>query len=783
MTGWLTSISVALSSPHLGTTVLLGRFAFAFAATMPFVLLCLVLAFRSDRRRLLQTVAVPGILWAFFVIASFTPWIVASAEPGRERPNFIYGFLHPPFGVYLLGCFLYALLILWREIRRLSGLRKLQLQYLFVGALIAGSGIIVTNLIIPLVWRTSRYSVVGPYFTLVFLSFSAHAIVRHRLMDIRVVVRQGVVYGSAIAITAMIFLGLSVTTQQLAGYTSETIPLTAAVVIAIFVALFFQPTKERIQRSLNRYVYRQSYDYHRTLREGSRRLSTLLDLHSLLSHLIDVIDLALNPEVIAVYLADARGFQLTVYRTATTPPVPALARDAPLVTTLTLRKRPLVVDRTLDRSEQTAEAHQLLSLTAEIALPLLDDGKLAGIVVLGPKRAGDAYFADDIELIATLASQASIAIKNAQLYREVLVATEYIENIVRAMESAVVAVTSDGVVTLFNSAAERLTGIAVQKVKGAHLLGLPPTIATALQATLKTGHYETQVETAIRGTEGSLTPVVYSTSPLRDRAGVVLGAVAVFSDLTRVKELEADKRRTERLASIGAFAARIAHEIKNPLVAIKTFAELLPERFTEEDFRLDFSKVVISEIDRIDDLVGRLRGFATPETRHLAPVMLHEPISETLALLRGQLEQSRISVTAHYEPELPMILGDAAQLKQLLLNLLLNAIDAMPDGGTLALALKQRDTIDTSLVVLEITDSGAGIPAHLLQTVFDPFVTTKPQGSGLGLSICKGIADAHRATIRIDNNTRAPGTTAVVEFPALSAPSTVPSLSEGVANG
>src|SRR5262249_41996659 len=147
-------------------------------------------------------------------------------------------------------------------------------------------------------------------------------------------------------------------------------------------------------------------------------------------------------------------------------------------------------------------------------------------------------------------------------------------------------------------------------------------------------------------------PVMCSTSLLRDANGATLGAVAVNSDLTGIKRLEEEKRQVERLASIGALASGIAHEIKNPLVAIRTFAELLPERFSDDDFRNNFSQIALKEIERIDDLVGRLRGLANARQSHTA-LDIRGPLMETLALLQAQLEQSRISVALDLEADLP----------------------------------------------------------------------------------------------------------------------------------
>lgn len=261
-------------------------------------------------------------------------------------------------------------------------------------------------------------------------------------------------------------------------------------------------------------------------------------------------------------------------------------------------------------------------------------------------------------------------------------------------------------------------------------------------------------------------PLVCSTATLKNRDGSTHGALIVFSDLTRLKELEREKRRAQRLASFGAFASGVAHEIKNPLVAIRTFAELLPERFTDADFREDFSKVVIREIARIDDLVGRLRGIAAKAPQQVGTIDIREPIVDTIALLRAQLEQTRTAIHCEFQDSAPFVAVEEPQLKQLFLNLFLNAIEAMAPGGELTILLTRKELQSTAWIVAEVSDTGSGIPESVKTNIFEPFFTTKPRGSGLGLAICRGIADAHRGTIRAENNVNRPGTTIIVELPA-----------------
>lgn len=775
LVGWILSISLGLSSEDVRQTIVLGRLGFAFASAIPFTLLWMFEAFSDPLVTFSKrSVFISGIFCALFMFFSFSPWIVAGVKVGTPRSNFIYGPIHPFFGVYFLLGFGLALYTLWKKILDASGIKKLQLRYLLLGVLLGGAGGMTTNLIIPLVWKTSRFSILGPYFTLLLVSFSAHAIIRYRLMDIRVFIKKSIVYVCAIGIAALVFMGFAAFLNAITGYQQESIPLGAAVAIAVMVAIFFQPFKGWIQNLFNQYLYRRTYDYQRTVREASRRLSTILELEPLLGSLVEGIERTLKVEMVAVYLRarPQREFTPKVFHRANeweeSSAVPPLASSSPLAAFLEREKRTLIRDEVredLPDPRLAAAIGELEALGGELAFPVFQDQTVSGIVIVGPKLSGDPYFTEDIDLLSTLVSQAGIAIKNAQLYGEIVLANEFIQNILANMESGVIAIDAEGKVTLFNPAAERMIGQGSEPLRVGSSAALPPAIAQTLAATLEDGSPRLHIESIIPDPSGRLAPVVLNTSPLTDDDGQVLGAVVVFSDLTKLKELEGEKRRSERLAAWSALAAGIAHEIKNPLVAIKTFAELLPERYTDVDFRENFSNVAIKEIERIDALVGRLRGLGAPSVQTFHLLDLRQPIDETLALLAGQLEQKRISVTKEYDEGLPPVSADPAQLKQLFLNLFMNSFDAMEPGGRLNIRLTTRSGYGQDTVHVEVGDTGKGIPEEMIEKVFNPFVSTKHKGLGLGLAICRGIADSHRATIRAENNRDRRGATLIVEFP------------------
>jgi signal transduction histidine kinase len=752
-----------------------ARLAFASASLIPITFLWFAHVFpttqsNASHRFLIGLSAVAALSF----LVSFTPLMVRGTALINQTLQVNYGPLHLPFGIYLVCCFGASLLILLRKLGRLTGLANLQVRYLFVAVLVAALGATVTNLLIPLVFDSSKFSPYGPLFGMPMIAIIAHAIIRHRLLDIRLVIRDGVVYVGAIVVTASAFFGLAEALHHVTGFERTEIPMFEAVVLAITVSIFFGPFKDRLQAALNRYVYRRSYDYQRTVRETSLRLSTMLDLQSLLGYLVDTLHRTFNVELVQIYLRDdaMRAFATRrihsphSWHRETLPR--RVAYDSPLATFLSSRKQTLLRDDATDdqmRPHVSDAVKELQALGGEIVFPLFEEEILTGFIVVGAKRSGDPYFSSDIDLLLTLANQAAVAMKNAHLYSQVVVANEYVDNILSTMESGVIAVDAIGNISLFNAAAHRLTGMVFTPAAALSYGDLPTPLAAPLRDTLVQGRSHSQLDAVLQGLDGQAIPLVYSTAKLQDKDGRTHGALIVFSDLSRLKELEREKQRAERLASFGALAAGVAHEIKNPLVAIRTFAELLPERFGDVDFREDFSKVVIKEISRIDDLVARLRGIAATAPQQVGAVDLREPINDTLTLLRGQLEQTRTSVVREFQDPAPYVTIEESQLKQLFLNLLLNAIEAMGTDGVITVRIHRKHSQGQAWIVVEVADTGPGISEEVAANIFDPFFTTKARGSGLGLTICRGITDAHRGTIRAERHTEGPGTTIVVDLP------------------
>jgi PAS domain S-box-containing protein len=770
---WATGVALRriVTDPNVGLLVL--RSTFAAGTLTPVTFFHFVRVFprpAATSPRFGEVLTVAGL---FISGLAFSPWMVADVQAGARGLEPVYGPLHPLFAIFLLVTFTWGFVQLVRKRHRLSGLMRAQLNYVFVGTSFATAGAIITNVVVPLVVGPTQITRYGPYFTLVLVGSCAHSIVRHRLMDVRVFISRSAAYVVGWIIAAGVVVGGGVFLDTMFPERNPTLTPVGSAILGLAVSVLFIAFMPRLRRLADRYLYRPAYDAAQLAREGSRVMGTLADPARVATAMGQLIDGALHLESLAIVVQARPGEPLApVFRQQVDVALAwpeGLAATAPLVVELRRTASALVGDDLATRSssaEVSAVLADLQAWNAQVAVPVRD-GELVAAILCGAKLSGDPFFQEDLSLLETLASELAIGLKNAQLYREIVAIKEYNERILTHMDSGVVAIREDGVVTTFNAAAERILGLPAGHVLGRPLDVLDPAIRGLLRGSL-VERSETQTEVAVTHPEGRVLPLVVLTSALHDPRGDVSGAIAVLNDHSRLKALEEDKRRAERLSGLGALATGIAHEIRNPLVAIKTFAELLPERADDQEFRSTFAKVAVKEIHRIEQLIGRLRALAVPSAFALRPIDLKVPLGETIDLLRGEADRRRVRFLVEIERDLPPVLAEPDQLKQLFLNLFLNGLEAMTAGGTLTVTVRaDRERADRGLVTVRVTDTGPGIPREDLGRVFEPFFTTKSKGTGLGLAISRSIADAHRAALWAETGPAGIGTTFVIQFPAL----------------
>ncbi|HZP43097.1 MAG TPA: ATP-binding protein [Candidatus Binatia bacterium] len=216
----------------------------------------------------------------------------------------------------------------------------------------------------------------------------------------------------------------------------------------------------------------------------------------------------------------------------------------------------------------------------------------------------------------------------------------------------------------------------------------------------------------------------------------------VAEDLVDSRELLA---RADRLAALGTLAASIAHEIRNPLVSVRTFIQLLPERLADEEFRTTFRALALGEVERITSLITDLLAFTRPAPAQLEPADLNELVGQIVRLLDAEARRSDVELATETDPALPLVAVDDAQVKQVLMNVILNAIQACPAHGHVTVATRR----DRTSCVVTVADSGPGIPPEQCERVFEPFYSTKEAGSGLGLFVARQIVTEHGGEITI----------------------------------
>ncbi len=761
---WVLGVGGLQSGTHLDGW---ARFTFASASLIPASFLVFMRAYPTPgawpTRPFLKGTIVIGGLIAFLSLA--TPLMVYDTILTSEGLTRKTGALYPIFSIYFLATWIAAIAVFVSKWRNSRGAPRAQLEYLGVGIILSGAGGISVNLILPFMTGRSTYSWVGPYFSLLLVAMVGHAIIRHRLMDLRLFISRGFAYALAIAVTSATII--TFTRFAFPGWEAEAvlvhpdIPIVAVVVLI----LLSPPAQQLFSTIIDPYLYRGRIDYPSALRGATRQLSQLMQPAELSARLREILTDAFVPESFVMLV---RGFDSHEFEQ-----LPADTRAAgdllTLAALLTEQPNPTVfVVNPAQVNAAVRVGHEALRTAGvEVVVTLGRRGQLLGAILLGPRRSGDAYFQNDLVFIESVAELASIALENSLLYRQRIQVLEYSERLLESLDSAVVATDVAGRISSFNPAAKELLGLR-ETEKGALLDVLPSEIGWALAMAISGAWQPRGVEVAIHHESRDLFHVVLSTAVLHDDKGQVAGALVVVTDLSTIKALERNQRRVEHLAIMARFYAGIAHEIRNPLAAISNFIAMLPDRFDDPEYRDTAARLLPMEVERIVRLADRLRLMAPSEGGKLSVVGLTPLINDIVAIHSPAAREQRIKLSFQCPDDLPKILGDPSQLVQLFVNLLKNAIEAMPDGGTVIIEaehVSSRAALDR--VVVRVIDEGFGIDPTVRPKVFDPFFTTKPSGTGLGLSICREIADFHHARLALLPRSVYSGTIAEVEFPCL----------------
>jgi PAS domain S-box-containing protein len=370
------------------------------------------------------------------------------------------------------------------------------------------------------------------------------------------------------------------------------------------------------------------------------------------------------------------------------------------------------------------------------------------------EQAIDIRTGDEIEELARNFNQMiqQILIDRNELesrLREITSLKAYNDNVLSSMTNGLMTIDLNRNIVTVNAMAEQILGKRREEIKGLSLEEACADHHPLCQMMIETLSHEKGIfhsELELKRGKGSLW-LTTSTSLLTDGEGKKIGALAIFQDITEIKALEERLRQADRLAALGTLSAGLAHEIKNPLSAIKTFVQLLPKKVESLSFMEKFNVTVPREIDRINQLVEDLLELTRKRVRPSVDIDVNRLILQIIDLHGEEMERRHIVFENHLNEALPPIHGDSETLYRVFSNLLINAIQAMPNGGSFDIS-SELDHF-CSIVNITFKDTGVGMDEETLKSLFNPFFTTKDKGVGLGMALVRKIIEDHRGTIEV----------------------------------
>ena len=591
----------------------------------------------SKRRR---AIYISYIISFVFVVINFTGYFVTELV----RREFAYspkiGLLYGLSLLNLLFWTFYGLVFILRSYKKTKLIReKNQLRYFFIAATI---GIVFGMLPNTLFGLGIKIYPIGGFSTVAYIAIVAYAIVQYQLMDIEIIIKKGIVYGSLTASITVIYALIVGIFYWIFGTTFAQGSLLINGLAAMVIAITFSPLKNNIQLAVDKIFFKDKYDYSKTLRDFSSALTSILDLNTLLNLIVNKVTDIMHIDKGYIMLLDDKNEKF---------------QDDYLVEWLKRNKTVFIREefefnlesgRFSNKEDEYKKIVETLTNLKKqgisLAVPIIYKNELIGIFNLGSKMSEDMYSSNDIALLTTVANQASVAIENAKLYEE-------------------------------------------------------------------------------------------------------------------QSELEKSLHQSDKLVALGTLASSIAHEIRNPLVSIKTFTQLLPQKYESKEFIQKFNDIVPKEVERLENFLSELLNYSKRSKTEIQQINIEETINGLLVLLSSEISRYKVKVSREFR-NIPKISGNGEQLRQVFMNVILNAVQSMTYGGKLSIRTNATPSPDPrwvasplkgedKFVEIEFEDTGCGIPKEHMNSLFNPFFTTKEGGTGLGLSISRKIVKDHKGTIEV----------------------------------
>ena len=733
-----------------------------------------------------------GLLYApamiLIVIASlvfFPPssWRFAPSE------NFINWFYKASFIHFILGLVAGGALLARTYVQNKTAVVRQQLKWVVWGSILAITPFTLLYAIGYVFGRQSDHwltDVAVLPLILIPLAFG-YSVVRYRLMDVELVVRRVAVYAlSTLAIALMIgaviyLVGVRALSMLGGEATPGEITLSAIITVLAMavIVMVAAPIKNFLQERVDRLFYGERYDLRNGLLDFGRTISATTTLEPLLNALVSRLQQVLGVERVAIFIEDAR--EPAGYR---------VARVAGLSSAVIVPPdfREMIRTRSAETGVVRADDLDLVPQTTGFVrralhyyVPCVVRGRMVAVIGLGRSADGALLSSEDVEILRTVSGYVAVAIENSLLYQEqqeraaeLELLKEFNESIVESINIGLLAVDFEGRVTACNSALEEMLGMHRQEAVGQLVEDLfAEDFAETLQQVLGNAKWQLtelrhiyKLHTATRDNRSLVLNIALA--PLRSDSQGRTGALVVLEDVTARTRLEEQLQQREKLSSIGLLAAGVAHEVNTPLTGVSSYTQMLLGMLPETDPKHTLLQKVRRQADRASNIVNNLLNFSrTGSLDEFHELDIARVLDDTLQLLEPQLRRSQIEIVRHYQPDLPKVFGSAGKLQQVFTNLILNARDAILEGGEITLtALSDNDDV----LIVEVADTGIGIAPENVAKIYDPFYTTKGvgRGTGLGLAVTYGIVQEHSGHIRVES-TPGKGTTFSITLPTANA--------------
>jgi PAS domain S-box-containing protein len=766
---WCLYPTIMTSNLDLYSVLLLSRLTYLFAIFCPAIYLHFVLEILGEAKRRKHVLFLSYLFSLTFVFLGFRDWFITGITSSNI---YKYSIVPGPLYTVYVGVFavisVYGFYLLLDKYRMWSGFKKNQCKYLFIGFLVGFIGGSIHFLSVYGVEEKIPHDI----FLITFTSVIAYTIVKYRLMDIKIVFRTVIIYSLMAAFVASFLISVVYLSALLFGPFYKMSSFLLMGIISFGFALLFNPLRNRIENIFVNLFYPERESYYRELRKHTRELGTILEIEVLLNFIIEKVVKTLGSSLGYLYVLNENS---GIYECRVTIPKEDHLQENfdsenILVTTLQERGKVLLEEDLAPLPSRVRDEIQDIfnELRVELVLPLLFKDRMVGFLCLGGKLSGDIYTSIDIQLLSLFSNEASIALENAKLFQQVKNMKDYSEGILQGMRSGVISADGNGRISAFNLQAEKITGISREHIIGKGYSALPVPLNKVFESGYKErkSYADQEFSIEVSKNEGKRVPVMINTSLLYEETGSeIRQAICVLTDLTKLKGLEAEVRRAERLAAMGTIAGELAHEIKNPLVSVRTLAQLLPDKYRDEEFRNKFMALALKEIDRIDEMVNKLFNLTLKKEKgKYATVRLSDLLEEILEDMSIQLSAKGIQIIKKYISQ-PSISADRVELKKAFSNIITNCIEAVDEKGKIYIDIEQKKNIKLPNVVT-FKDNGPGFSEKSIERAFDAFYTTKQKGSGLGLFVAYRIIRNHHGRIHFGNWER--GAVVTVELPLYS---------------